>query len=94
MRKVGVDKFMWGSDYPHHESTYPYTREGLRRAFAGAPVRRAAPGLLRERGRACTASTSSGSRPFADRVGPTVDELAQPFEGIPDGNRSPAFSRR
>ena len=26
---------MWGSDYPHHESTYPYTREGLRRSFAG-----------------------------------------------------------
>ena len=32
---IGLDRYMWGSDYPHHESTYPYTREGLRRAFAG-----------------------------------------------------------
>ena len=32
---IGADRFMWGSDYPHDESTYPNTREGLRRAFAG-----------------------------------------------------------
>ena len=32
--KIGADRFMWGSDYPHYESTYPYTREGLRRSFA------------------------------------------------------------
>ena len=24
---IGLDKFMWGSDYPHDEGTYPYTRE-------------------------------------------------------------------
>src|SRR4029450_116340 len=34
MRKVGLDRVMWGSDYPHDESTYPYTTEGLRLAFA------------------------------------------------------------
>ena len=27
---------MWGSDYPHDEGTYPYTREHLRQRFADA----------------------------------------------------------
>ena len=27
---------MWGADYPHTEGSYPYSREALRAAFAGA----------------------------------------------------------
>ena len=27
---LGADRFMWGSDYPHDEGTYPFTREHLR----------------------------------------------------------------
>ena len=34
---VGVDRIMWGSDYPHSEGSYPYSREALRAAFADAP---------------------------------------------------------
>ncbi|GMU78055.1 MAG: hypothetical protein AMXMBFR46_08520 [Acidimicrobiia bacterium] len=34
MRQVGIDRVMWGSDYPHHEATYPHSREALRFAFA------------------------------------------------------------
>jgi hypothetical protein len=30
---------------------------------------------------------------LAAEWGPTVDELSEPYEGIPDGNRSPAFVR-
>ena len=26
---VGVDKIMWGSDYPHRESSYPFSTEAL-----------------------------------------------------------------
>src|SRR2546421_5570777 len=26
---IGLDKVMWGSDYPHNEGTYPKTRESL-----------------------------------------------------------------
>ena len=33
IRALGVDKVMWGSDYPHSEGTYPYTREALRYVF-------------------------------------------------------------
>ena len=31
---IGVDHYLWGSDYPHHEASWPYTRELLRRSFA------------------------------------------------------------
>ncbi|MFL6240611.1 MAG: hypothetical protein ACJ735_14090 [Actinomycetes bacterium] len=30
---------------------------------------------------------------IANRVGPTVGELREPFDGVPDGNRTPAFTR-
>jgi hypothetical protein len=28
---------MWGSDYPHPEGTWPYTREQMVETFAGLP---------------------------------------------------------
>ena len=31
--KLGVDKFMWGSDYPHLEGTWPNTRKALTETF-------------------------------------------------------------
>ncbi len=34
---VGLDKIMWGTDYPHKEASTPYTSEALRAAFAGVP---------------------------------------------------------
>ena len=32
---VGVDNLMWGSDYPHHESTFPRSREIIAETLAG-----------------------------------------------------------
>ena len=34
---IGVDNMLWGSDFPHAESTWPMSREFLDRIFAGAP---------------------------------------------------------
>ena len=31
--QIGADRFMWGSDYPHDEGTYPFTRETLRQVM-------------------------------------------------------------
>jgi predicted TIM-barrel fold metal-dependent hydrolase len=28
---------MWGSDYPHFDSTFPKSREAIERNFAGVP---------------------------------------------------------
>ena len=33
LRKLGLHKVMWGSDYPHNEGTSPYSHESLRRTF-------------------------------------------------------------
>ena len=34
---VGVENLLWGSDYPHAESTFPKSREILERIFEGIP---------------------------------------------------------
>ncbi|HEV8441058.1 MAG TPA: amidohydrolase family protein [Methylomirabilota bacterium] len=34
---IGVDNMMWGSDYPHSESTFPRSREILAEILAGVP---------------------------------------------------------
>jgi predicted TIM-barrel fold metal-dependent hydrolase len=35
--EIGVDKLMWGSDYPHIEGTWPNTMEALRKTFGDYP---------------------------------------------------------
>lgn len=32
---LGPDSFMWASDYPHPDSTFPHSREAIAEAFAG-----------------------------------------------------------
>ena len=34
---IGVDNLMWGSDYPHSESTFPQSRKILAEILAGVP---------------------------------------------------------
>lgn len=34
---IGVDKLMWGSDYPHMEGTWPHTAEKLETALGSVP---------------------------------------------------------
>ena len=35
--EIGVDKLMWGSDYPHMEGTWPHTEEQLQSALGAVP---------------------------------------------------------
>ncbi len=35
---IGVDNLMWGSDYPHQESTFPYSRQVVDRVLEGVPA--------------------------------------------------------
>jgi predicted TIM-barrel fold metal-dependent hydrolase len=35
--KIGVDKVLWGNDYPHYEGTFPYNLESLRLTFSEVP---------------------------------------------------------
>jgi predicted TIM-barrel fold metal-dependent hydrolase len=34
---IGVDRLMWGSDYPHTEGTFPHSREQIAKDFVEIP---------------------------------------------------------
>jgi predicted TIM-barrel fold metal-dependent hydrolase len=92
MRTVGLDRVMWGSDYPHHESTYPYTTAGLRRAFADwdpAEIRQ----VTSENVARVYGFDTASLAPIGSRVGPTVDEVAVTLDTVPADSASPAFTR-
>ena len=37
LEAIGLDRVMWGSDYPHGDSTWPHSREAVARNFVGQP---------------------------------------------------------
>lgn len=81
--EIGLDRFMWGSDYPHDEGTEPYTREHLRSRFAAvdpAEVRM----LLGENAAALYDFDLDALAPLAARIGPSVAEVATPIDEVPD----------
>ena len=89
---LGIDRFMWGSDYPHDEGTHPYTTESLRRSFAGTdPVELQQ--LLAGNATTVYGFDLDALAPIAARVGPRVDEVAQPLDAVPADSNSPAFTR-
>jgi predicted TIM-barrel fold metal-dependent hydrolase len=72
---VGLRNLMWGSDYPHFESTWPYTDLCLRNTFAGIPeddTRR----ILGENAIPVYGLDRAALRRVADRIGPTPEHLA------------------
>lgn len=36
--RIGVDRVMWSSDYPHNEGTFGYTRDAIQKIFDAVPV--------------------------------------------------------
>ena len=88
---IGLDRFMWGSDYPHDEGTYPFTREHLRQVFPGVD-----PALMRNllAGNAAKLYEFDLDKlaPFAAEFGPTVDEIAEPLTELPP-NANEALKR-
>lgn len=92
--QVGVDRIMWGSDYPHKEASSPYSREAIALAFAGVP-RDEAEKMLSINAAKLYGFDLQQLRPIADRIGPLVDDV---FAGLPpravprDANQCPAFA--
>lgn len=79
---IGIDKFMWGSDYPHDEGTHPHSREHLRAHFSDVPeaeMRRILAGNAAE----IYDFDLDALAPLAARFGPTVGEIATPIDEIP-----------
>jgi predicted TIM-barrel fold metal-dependent hydrolase len=92
---VGVDRIMWGADYPHSEGSYPYTTEALRAAFGGV-----AEDEVRQMVETTPASVYgfdlSQLTPIGDRVGPLVSEVAQPLapDDYPKDSTCNAFDKQ
>jgi hypothetical protein len=93
-KAVGVDKIMWGSDFPHREGCWPWSADHLRLAFAGVdPAEVQA--MVGGNAAALYGFDLDALAPVAARVGPAVDEVAVPLppDKIPDeAVRCPAFA--
>ncbi|MGW6899223.1 amidohydrolase family protein [Streptomyces sp. NBC_01727] len=89
--RIGLDKIMWGSDYPHDEGTAPYSREGLRIAYAGLPPDEIAAMVGGNAARVYGFDLAALDR-IAATAGPTVDEIAEPLKEVPADATSPAFA--
>jgi predicted TIM-barrel fold metal-dependent hydrolase len=79
--EIGLDRILWGSDYPHDEGTYPDTRRSLRAAFAAWPeaeLRRILAGNIAS----VYGFDLDALAPVAAEVGPTVEEIATPLEAV------------
>jgi predicted TIM-barrel fold metal-dependent hydrolase len=91
---VGVDKILWGSDYPHAEASYPFSREAVRASFQGVPV------ADTERMLAGNAAKMYGFdvdrlHTVAEQVGPTHKEVSagiDPMTLPPEAAICPAFA--
>lgn len=82
--EIGVDRVLWGNDYPHYEGTFPYNLESLRLTFAGLPEahRRA---LLGENAARLYNFDLDALKARAADVGPTPAQIDEPLpvEEIP-----------
>jgi predicted TIM-barrel fold metal-dependent hydrolase len=90
---IGVDRIMWGADFPHEEGTYPHTREALAHTYAGIDPAEVAKMVG---GNAATAYGFDYARlqAVADRIGPEVDAVYAGIDVIPASTTSFAFGPR
>ena len=75
--RIGVDRIMWGADYPHIEGTWPHTVPALRDALAGCTreeVDRMVAGTAAE----VYGFDLTALRPLADEIGPSADDVLSP----------------
>ncbi len=79
VRSIGVDRIMWGSDYPHIEGSYPHTREHLRLTFARmTPEETTA--ILTENAAKVYKFDLDALAPLAEKYCPTKEFVATPID--------------
>jgi predicted TIM-barrel fold metal-dependent hydrolase len=88
--RIGVDRIMWGADYPHLEGTAPYTLEALRYTFSDVPATEVA-AMLGGTAAAVYDFDLDALAPLVASIGPTVDEVATPLLSPPPDASSTAF---
>ena len=89
-RHIGVDRIMWGSDYPHLEGTTPFSHEAIRMTFGGVPEPEVR-AMLGENAARVYGFDLDQLAPLAAQFGPSVSEVMAGLDAIPDGAQSMAF---
>jgi len=89
---VGLDRILWGNDYPHYEGCYPYSRENLRLAFADVPEREVRM-ILGENAAKLYGFDLEALRPAAQQIGITPKLVRVPLDEIPAESTCPTFQR-
>ena len=90
--EVGLDRILWGSDYPHHEGCYPYSRENMRFAMSDLSEREMRM-LLGENAADLYGFDLDALRPAAERAGITPELVSRPLETIPADSTCLTFLR-
>jgi predicted TIM-barrel fold metal-dependent hydrolase len=79
---VGVDRVLWGNDYPHYEGCYPYSRENMRFAFSDIDEREVRM-MVGENAAKLYGFDLAALRPAAQEAAITPSLVAQPLTEIP-----------
>jgi predicted TIM-barrel fold metal-dependent hydrolase len=90
--EIGVERILWGSDYPHYEGTFPHTRKAMRRAFHDVD-RAETRAMLGENAARLYDFDLARLEALAAKVGPLPEELSVPLapEEMPRDSASMAF---
>jgi predicted TIM-barrel fold metal-dependent hydrolase len=75
--EIGMKNIMWGSDYPHPEGSWPFTREQITESFIGLPEDDITL-MLGGNALAFYGFDEEKLLPIAERVGPTKQSLGSP----------------
>ena len=89
---VGVDRILWGNDYPHYEGCYPYSRENMRLAYADVDENEVRM-MLGENAAKLYGFDLEALRPAAEKLGITPELVRQPLDEIPADSMCPTFQR-
>ncbi|MFI0141934.1 amidohydrolase family protein [Streptomyces luteogriseus] len=92
--RVGVDKLLWGSDYPHLEASYPYSKAAIQTALKGVPATECEQILAGNAARIYGFDLER-LRPLGEKFGPSRLEVAEGIDltTLPaDAADCPAFA--
>ncbi len=89
---VGVDRIMWGSDFPHEEGTFPHTREALSHTYSGLDAGEVAQ-MVGVNAAGVYGFDLDRLRPLAAEIGPEMDQVATSIDELPEST-SLAFEPR
>jgi predicted TIM-barrel fold metal-dependent hydrolase len=82
--QIGVDRIMWGSDYPHTEGVWPWVSQALRWTFNGVADEELRV-MLGSNAIECYRFDAERLRERAQQIGPTVTDIADnPMAAPPD----------